>query len=93
MDRYWRAVYEIFDLPVLASKRPFLYAQVNEARQEIDWPALKEAVRPWSHEEQVLVRIAHALYNDGDMVPVNELSVLSPESGRAILGILQRRYW
>ncbi len=92
MDRHWAAVYEIFDLRVLVSKRPFLYSCMNEERQEIDWPALKETARPWSHGEQVLVRIAHALYNGGDRVTIDELAVLSSDVRRAVLNIIDRFY-
>ena len=92
MDRYWTAVYEIFDLPVLMSKRDFLYSYVDDERQEIDWLRLREMMRPWSHGEQVLVRIANCLYNEGEHVGIDELQVLSPETRRIVLNIIDRCY-
>lgn len=92
MDRHWTAVYEIFGLPVLKRKRPFLYSCVNEERQEIDWQGIDAQIGPWSHGEQVLVRIAHGLYNEGDRVGIDELSVLSSDVRRAVLNIIDRFY-
>lgn len=92
MDRYWTAVYNIFDLLPLDAKRDFLYSFVDGARQEIDWDHLREAIRPWSHGEQVLVRLAHCLYNEGDHVGIDDLQVLSPETRRAVLTIIDRCY-
>lgn len=93
MDREWTAAYAVFDLPVLARKRDVLYSYIDEARREINWPGIQEVMCPWSHGEQVLVRIAHALYNAGDDVPIDELRVLSPDVGRAVLKIIAHRYW
>lgn len=93
MDRYWMAVSAIFDLPVLASKRSVLLSYVDESRHEIDWSRISETMGAWSHGEQVLVRVAHALFNDGDDVAIHELRVLSPDVGRAVLQIIARRYW
>lgn len=93
MDRYWMAVYAIFDLPVLASKRSVLVSYVDESRHEIDWSGITATMGAWSHGEQVLIRIAHALFNDGDDVAIHEFGVLSPDSGRAVLEIIARRYW
>lgn len=92
MDRYWQAVYDILDLPVLAPKRDFLYSYVDDERQDIDWMRLQEATRSWSHGEQVLIRIAHCLYNEGDQVGIDELQVLPSDTRRAILNIIDRCY-
>lgn len=93
MDRYWTAVYAIFDLPVLASKRSVLLSYVDEARHEIDWPGITATMGAWSHGEQVLIRIAHALFNEGDDVAIGELRVLSPDVGRAVLEIIRQCFW
>lgn len=93
MDLYWMAVSAIFDLPVLASKRSVLLSYVDELRHEIDWSRISETMGAWSHGEQVLVRVAHALFNDGDDVAIHELRVLSPDVGRAVLQIIARCYW
>ena len=92
MDRYWMAVYDIFDLPALAAKRDFLYSFVDDERQVIEWAPLRDAIRPWSHGEQVLVRIAHCLYNDDERVGIDELEALAPDTRRIILNIIDRRY-
>ncbi len=92
MDRYWSAVYEIFDLPVLAGKRDALYAYVDEDRQEIDWPTITDIIRPWSHGERVLVRIAHVLYNEGERVGIDEISVFSSDVRRSVFNIIDRFY-
>lgn len=93
MDREWSAIDAIFNLPVFGGKRDVLYGYVDEARQTIDWLGLHAAIGSWSHGEQVLVRIAHALYNAEDTIPLTELSVLSPDLGQAVLTIIRQRYW
>ena len=65
---------------------------MDEERQEIEWKHLDDAIRPWSHGEQVLVRIAHCLYNDEDHVGIDELQALSPDTRRSVLRIIDRRY-
>lgn len=65
---------------------------MDVARQTIEWSAITEAMAYWSPGEQVLVRIAHHLYDGGVAVSVAELGALSPDALPATLAILERFY-
>lgn len=92
MDRSWLAAIAMFQLPVLAGKQDVVFSYVDQARQAIDWPGLDAAMTGWSHGEHVLVRVAHALFDGGD-IAIHELGVLSPEVTQAVLQIIARRFW
>lgn len=64
----------------------------ERAWQVIEWAHLRNAIRPWRHGEQGLVRIAHCLCNDDERVGIDGLQALAPDIRQAILRIIDRRY-
>lgn len=93
MDREWNAFWNVVHLPVLAAKQSTIEQYVDRRHATINWPGLTAAMAAWSHGEQILLRAAHALYNGGDELPVSELERLDPDNGRALMAIIQQRYW
>lgn len=93
MSKEWEAFWAMVQLPVMHRKRSTIQLYVNTERESVDWPALSEEMAAWSHGEQVLMRLAHALFNEEEDLPIHELKVLDPENGRAVLEIIRRRYW
>ena len=92
-DPEWQAFWDIMNLPIWQSKRDTILQYVDENREEIDWSALEQVMGPWSHGEQVLIRIARTLFNGTDDIPIHELRVLDDRLGPAVLTIIQKRYW
>jgi hypothetical protein len=45
------------------------------------------------HPKGVLMRVARAVFDDGDDLPMHKLRVLDPETGRAAVDIFGRCYW
>ncbi len=93
-SREWQAFWAIIDLPMFRGvKYESIMSYVDRQHATIDWPAIARMMSPWSHGEQVLLRVARALFNATDNVPLHELSVLDDTLGPTVLGIIHRRYW
>ena len=51
------------------------------------------AATSWSHGERVLVRLAQTLWIATDLLALDELRVLDPDTAQQVLAIIQRCYW
>jgi ATPase subunit of ABC transporter with duplicated ATPase domains len=93
VDKEWDTLQAIFALPALANQRPAIMAYVDPFRRTVDWPGLEGAAASWSHGEQVLVRLAQTLWSATDLLALDELRVLDPDTAQQVLAIIQRCYW
>ncbi len=89
----WGAFRAIIALPPLAAKRNLILSYADPARDAIEWAALEETMRAWSHGEQVLMRLARTLFTGIDYLSVDELRILDPQTAIAVLGIIRDTYW
>ncbi len=93
MDKEWDTLQAIFALPGLATKRTTLAAHVDAGHRTVDWPGLDAVAASWSHGEQVLVRLAQTLWSATDLLALDELRVLDPDTAQQVLAIIQHCYW
>ena len=93
MDKEWDTLQALFALPALAPKRPAIMAYVDPFRRSVNWPDLDAAAASWSHGERVLVRLAQTLWSATDLLALDELRVLDPDTAQQVLAIIQRCYW
>ena len=93
MDKEWDTLQAIFALPALANQRPEIMAYVDPFRRSVSWPDLDAAATSRSHGERVLVRLAQTLWSATDLLALDELRVLDPDTAQQVLAIIQRCYW
>ncbi len=93
MDKEWDTLQAIFALPALANQRQAIMAYVDPFRRSVNWPDLDAAAASWSHGERVLVRLAQTLWSATDLLALDELRVLDPDTAQQVLTIIQRCYW
>ena len=90
----WQAFWTLIELPVFrGAKREMIMDYVDETHATIEWSALLRDTSSWSHGEQVLLRVAYALFTDAGTLPIQELRVLDPTLGAAVLKSIAQRYW
>ena len=93
MDKEWDTLQAIFALPALANQRPAIMAYVDPFRRSVNWPDLDAAATSWSHGERVLVRLAQTLWSATDLLALDELRVLDPDTAQQVLAIIRHCYW
>lgn len=93
VDKEWDTLQAIFALPGLATKRTTLAAYVDAGHRTVDWPGLDDAAASWNHGERVLLRLAQTLWSATDLLALDELRVLDPETAQQVWHIITRCYW
>lgn len=93
MDHEWDILQAVFALPPLAAKRSTIAHYVDPFRRTVDWAGLQADAATWSHGEQVLVRLAQTLWSATDLLALDELRILDPQTAQQVLAIIQHAYW
>ena len=88
----WNAVIEALSLPMFSdSHRAQLMQWVDLDNRFVDWEAIHEQASQYSPEQRILLRIAHALHQDGDC-QLSELWQLSSAGRSAAIMLIGLRY-
>lgn len=93
MDSEWETLQAVFALPPLAPKRSTLQSYVDPVRRSVDWAGLDAVAAAWSHGERVLIRLAQTLWSRTDLLALDELRILDPDTAQQVLTIIRRAYW
>ncbi len=74
-DREYLAALWLLSTPALATKKVLRHVHLggDTFGSGIDFPTLIEESGPWSHGQQILIRVAHVLFNGGDAPGDTEL--------------------
>jgi hypothetical protein len=88
----WSAVLDTLALPLIRDEeRERLLAYVDLDRRHIEWDQIHQEARNFPREVQILLRIAHALFNGGDC-QLSELHQLSSAGRSAAILLIAQRY-
>lgn len=88
----WNAVMETFSLPMFSdSQRSRLMQWVDLDNRYVDWEAIHHEAVHYTPEQRTLLRIAHALHQDGDC-QLSELGQLSSAGRSAAIMLIGLRY-
>lgn len=89
----WQALLACLHLPLFdAGQRALLMAAVDIAQRRVDWPHITHLTADWSAPEQLVLRIAHALFNGGAGVALTDLEELEQDTRMAVIDIIRARY-
>jgi hypothetical protein len=88
----WNAVMETFSLPMFSdSQRGRLMQWVDLENRTVDWEAIHREALCFGPEQITLLRLAHALHQDGDC-QLSELGQLSSAARSAAIMLIGLRY-
>ncbi len=88
----WNTVIEAFSLPMFSDiQRAHLMQWVDLENRRVDWAAIHEEAQKWGPEQIILLRIAHAMHQDGDC-QLSELGQLSSAARSAAIMLIGLRY-
>lgn len=91
-DPRWNAAIEMFALPLFSDReRAAIMAAVDFEHRHIDWEAIFAAAESWARPKQILLHIAHALFEDGDC-QLAVLGQLDTAERAAALMVIAERY-
>ncbi|MBX5466188.1 MAG: hypothetical protein K6U14_01665 [Firmicutes bacterium] len=91
-DPAWNAVMETIALPLFSDpERDALLQWIDLERRQIDWDAIHRTAEQFSEEQRILLRIAHALFNEGPC-QLWELGRMSSRGRSAAMMIIGLRY-
>lgn len=88
----WHALVETIALPLFTDQqRESLTPYVDLAQRTVDWGSIHTTAKQFPREQQILLRIAHALFNGGDC-QLAELGDLSSGGRSAAILLIGQRY-
>lgn len=88
----WNAVIETVALPLFTDEqRRILTPFIDLSERRVDWGGIHAVARQFPREQQVLLRIAHALFNGGDC-QLSALGDLSSGGRSAAILLMAQRY-
>lgn len=91
-DPAWQAVLQAVSLPLFSDKnRLELMASIDLDRRQVDWDTIHRTAEHFTHEQQIMLRIAHALFNGGSC-QLSELGELSSRERSAAILLIGQRY-
>lgn len=91
-DPSWSAVMETLALPLFSDReRHLLMTFIDIDGRQVDWEGIHRTARDFSHEQRILLRIAHALFNGGDC-QLSELGEMSNRGRAAAILVIGQRY-
>ncbi len=88
----WNALVETVALPLFTDdQRESLTPFIDLSHRVVDWGGIHATAKQFPREQQVLLRIAHALFNGGDC-QLAELGDLSSAGRSAAILLIGQRY-
>lgn len=91
-DPGWNAVLETIALPLFSDReRKELMRHIDIEGRTVDWQAIHATGESYNHEQQILLRIAHACFNGGEC-QLAELGEMSSRGRAAAILVIGHRY-